>query len=131
MEDLMNCYSKEELEEALQIIASTIGRCEKIHPKFIEGSSQHTLLKNRIKALYISKLFIMHDEALNRYTKEELTEALKPISSIISKCEKAQMKFKEGNSYHTRFKKLIKAMSISKSLIADEIDKRGKKMDAN
>lgn len=123
MEGIMNCYAEEELEEALQIIVSIISRCEKIHPKFIEDSSQHTLLKNRIKALYISKSFIMQDEALNRYTKEELTKALKPISSIISKCEKAQLKFKEGNYHHNRFEKIIKAMSISKSLIEDEIGK--------
>jgi len=32
--------------------------CEKIQPKFHEGTSQHTLLKNRIKALYISKALI-------------------------------------------------------------------------
>ncbi|WP_330643371.1 hypothetical protein [Anaerotignum propionicum] len=124
MEDVMDCYPMEELEEALQIIESTISKCEKIHPKFIEGSSQHTLLKNRIKALYIAKSFILHDDVLNRYSKEELTEALKPISSIISKCEKAQLKFKEGTFHHTRFKKIIEAMCISRSLITDEISKR-------
>ena len=46
-----------------------------------------------------------------------------PISSIISKCEKAQLKFAEGNSHHTRLKSMIKAMYISKSLITDEIGK--------
>ena len=117
----MNCYTKVELEEALQIIIPTISKCEKIQPKFIEGSSQHTLLKNRIKALYISKSFILHDESLNRYTEADLTEALKPISSIINKCEKAQLQFKEGTSHHTRLKKIIKAMCISKSLIADKL----------
>lgn len=122
----MDCYPKEELEEVLQIIESTISKCEKIHPKFIEGSSQHTLLKNRIKALYIAKSFILHDDdTLNSYLKEELTEALKPIASIISKCEKAQLKFKEGTFHHTRFKKIVKAMCISRSLISDEISKRG------
>ncbi|HBF65624.1 MAG TPA: hypothetical protein DDW34_07625, partial [Clostridium sp.] len=83
-----------------QMIASTINRCEKIHPRFKEGTSQHTLLKNRIKALYISKSFIMHEDDLSKYTKEDLIDALKPVSSIISKCEKAQLKFKEGTSRH-------------------------------
>ena len=51
----MKQYNKEELIESLNVIDSTIRNCEKIHPKFSEWTSQHTLLKNRIKALYISK----------------------------------------------------------------------------
>lgn len=62
---------------------------------------------------------------MDKYTREELIEALRPVSSIISKCEKAQLKFAEGTSHHTRFKKMIKAMYISKLLITDEISLRG------
>ncbi|MDD4239197.1 MAG: hypothetical protein PHT62_11695 [Desulfotomaculaceae bacterium] len=121
----MDSYTKEELEEALQIVSSAISRCEKIQQKFVEGTSQHTLLKNRIKALYISKSLITDENVMDKYTKAELIEALRPVSSIISKCEKAQQKFAEGISHHTRFKKMIKTMYISKSLITDEISKRG------
>lgn len=120
----MDKYTKEELEEALQIVSSAISRCEKIQPKFAEGTSQHTLLKNRIKAMYISKSLITYENIMDKYTKEELIEALRPVSSIISKCEKAQLKFAEGISHHTRFKNMIKAMCVSKSLIIDEIRKR-------
>ena len=121
----MDKYTREELEEALQIVSSVISRCEKTQPKFVEGTSQHTLLRNRIKALYISKSLIINENVMDKYTKEELIEALRPVSSIISKCEKAQLKFEEGTSHHTRFKNMIKAMYISKSLITDEISKRG------
>ncbi len=121
----MDKYIREELEEALQIVSSAISRCEKIQPKFAEGTSQHTLLKNRIRALYISKSLIMDENIVAIYTKAELIEALRPVSSIISKCEKAQLKFAEGTSHHTRFKNMINAMYISKSLITDEISKRG------
>ena len=82
----------------------------------MEGTSQYSLLKNRIKALYISKSLITDENVMDKYTKVELTEALPPVSSIISKCEKAQQKFEEGISHHTRFKNMIKAMNISKSL---------------
>jgi len=119
----MDKYAKEELLEALKVITSTISNCEKMQPKFPEGTSQHTLLKNRIKALYISKSLITGENVENQYTKEELVEALAPISSIISKCEKAQKKFKEGTAHHIRFKNIIKAMNISKQLITDEISK--------
>jgi hypothetical protein len=120
----MDKYSRDELEKALQIVSSVISRCEKMQPKFAEGTSQHTLLKNRIKALYISKSLIIDDNIMGKYTKDELIEALRPVSSIISKCEKAQLKFSEGTPQHTRFKNMIKAMYISKSLITDEISKR-------
>ena len=121
----MKKYTKEELSAALQVVSSTIANCEKIHPKFAEGTSQHTLLKNRIKALYISKALITGEDITNKYTKEELLNAMPPVTSIISKCEKGQQKFAEGTSHHTRFKKIIEAMYISKSLIEDEINKRG------
>lgn len=121
----MDKYTREELEEALQIVSSTISRCEQIQPKFMEGTSQHTLLKNRIKALCISKLLITGEGVIDKYTKEDLIAALRPVSSIISKCEKAQQKHTEGTSHHTRFRNMIKAMYISKSLITDEIGKRG------
>lgn len=121
----MDKYTREELEEALQIVSSVISRCEKTYPKFAVGTSQHTLLKNRIKAMYISKSLITGENVENRYTKEELTEALRPVSSIISKCEKAHSRFAEGTSHYARFNNMIKAMHILKSLITDEIRKRG------
>lgn len=117
----MDKYKREDLIEALQVVDSTIKNCEKMQPKFSEGTSQHTLLKNRIKALYISKLLIESKNVMERYTKEELAEAIAPISSIISKCEKAQIKFAEGTAHHTRLKKLISSMYISKSLIENKI----------
>ena len=123
--DVMFSYTKEELKEALQIVCSVTSRCEKAQLKFVEATSQHTLLKNRIKAMYISKSLMIDENVIDKYTKEELIEALRPVYSIISKCEKAQLKFAEGATNHTRFKNIIKAMSISKSLITDEICKRG------
>lgn len=120
----MEEYTREELKEVLRVVSSTISNCEKIQPKFHEGTSQHTLLKNRIKALYISKSLITHEDVIDTYTKEELKEAIAPVSSIISKCEKAQLKFAEGTFHQTRLKSIIKAMYISKSLIKDEISKR-------
>jgi len=119
----MGGYTREELTEALRVVSSTISNCEKMQLKFAEGTSQHTLLKNRLKALYISRSFIADENVAEKYTKEELAEALRPISSIISKCEKAQLKFAEGTPHHTRFRNIIKAMNISISLITVEIDK--------
>lgn len=121
----MSKYTKEELAEGLQVIFSIIKNCEKMQLKFLEGTSQHSLLKNRIKALYISKSLIANECTIENYTKEELMEALPPVTSIISKSEKTQLKFKEGTPHYTRLKRIINAMYISKSLITEEIGKRG------
>jgi len=94
-----------------------------MHPKFADGTSQHTPLKNRIKSLSISKSLIMEENIIDKYTKKEFIEALPPISSIISKCEKAQEKFSEGNSHHTLLRNRLRAMYISKELIMDAISK--------
>jgi len=120
----MNKYTREELEEALRVVSSSISNCEKIQPKFVEGTSQHSLLKNRLNALYISQSLITGENIMDKYTKEELIKAMPPVSSIISKCEKGQQKFEKGTRHHTRFKNIINAMDISKSLITDEISER-------
>ena len=62
---------------------------------------------------------------MDQYTNEELTEALRAVNSIISKCEKAQLKFSEGTSQHTLLKNRIKAMYISKSLMEEELKRVG------
>lgn len=121
----MEKYTKEELEAALKVISSTIDNCEKMYPKFAEGTSQHTLLKNRIKAMYISKGLITQDQdILDRYSNDELIEAVRPIDSVISKCEKALSKSAEGNPTYKRVRSIIKAMEIAKSLIIDKISKK-------
>lgn len=54
----MEKYIREELAEALQVVSSTISNCEKMQPKFAEGTVHHTRLKNIIKAMYISRALI-------------------------------------------------------------------------
>jgi hypothetical protein len=121
----LESYAKEELDETLYIIESTISKCERMQLKFAKGTSQYTLLENRIKSLKISKSLMTGEGTLGKFSKQELIDALTPISSIISKCEKAQEKHSEGTAHYTRLKKIIKAMYISKALITDEIGKRG------
>lgn len=114
-------FKKEELEKAISLISSTIIKCEKMQLKFSEGTSQHSLLKNRIKALYISKALLTGDKTIN-YTTEELSAALPPVVSIINKSTKAQSKYEKGSSQFNRFAPLIQAMLISKAFIESQIN---------
>jgi hypothetical protein len=43
--------SEEQLTQALLVIQSLLSKCEKVIVKFPHGTSQNTLLKNRINAL--------------------------------------------------------------------------------
>lgn len=63
-EDFINDYSKEDLEEALQSIASLVHQVERIRPKLKEGTSQHTLLIRRIKAFHIASVLIENELSL-------------------------------------------------------------------
>lgn len=54
----MSQYSREELVEALRAVDSIIHKCEKAQEKFPDGNAHHTLLKNRLKAMYVSKTLI-------------------------------------------------------------------------
>lgn len=59
-------YTNDELQEALQAITSTLSKCEKVLPKLVSGSSQHTLLVRRIKALQIASSLIEQAITVNQ-----------------------------------------------------------------
>ncbi len=58
------------------------------------------------------------------FTEHELTEALRAITSTISKCEKVLPKLKSGTSPHTLLVRRIKALQVSTTLIQRELDTR-------
>jgi len=55
------------------------------------------------------------------YTKTDLEEAHKAISSIINKCEKAFEKLSEGTSQYTLMKRRLHALHIANALIEQEL----------
>lgn len=55
------------------------------------------------------------------FTIEELQEALRAITSTISKCDKVLPKLKQGSAQHTLLIRRIKALSISTTLITDAL----------
>ncbi|MCK9526572.1 MAG: hypothetical protein M0R49_11695 [Limnochordia bacterium] len=81
-------FTEDAMEEALHAIASMISRSEKAGEKFAQGTSQHTLQKNRFRALNIASLLISKElggsNAGDYYIEEDLEKALAPINSLIS-----------------------------------------------
>ena len=56
--DHKNNFIRDDLQEALRVLASMIIRTEKAQAKFSPGTSQHTLQRNRLKALRIAEALI-------------------------------------------------------------------------
>jgi len=54
----MGSFTRDDLQEALRAFASMISRTEKAQAKFSLGTSQHTLQRNRLKALRIAEAVI-------------------------------------------------------------------------
>jgi hypothetical protein len=117
----MDDFTKIDMEEALRAIASMIERSEKAQGKFAQGTSQYTLQKNRIKALYVASSLISNElaesDVADKLIKEDLEKALAPIASLISKSEKAQEKLTQGTWQHTMLGDNLKALYIASPLL--------------
>ena len=122
----MSDFTKKDMEEARLAIASMIRRTEKAKEKFAQGTSQHTLLTNRLKALAIASSLILKELAesndIDHYTKEDLEEALAPIASLISKSEKAQSKVAQGTWQHMMLSSNLKALYIASPLLTNALN---------
>ncbi|QIK57355.1 hypothetical protein G7059_05650 [Erysipelothrix sp. HDW6A] len=105
--------------ETIIILESTINNCEKMIVKFDSGTSQHSLLKNRIKALLISKYVVTKDSLISDYTTQDIQSALVPLDSILHKTTKAIEKHEEGSRTYKRLIPMIMAISASKQALQD------------
>ncbi len=116
----MDDFTKKAMEEALLAITSMIIRTEKAKEKFAQGTSQHTLQKNRLKALNIASSLVSKELAKGDamdYSKEELKQALAPLASLMSKSEKAQKKLAQGTWQHTMLGNNLKALYVASPLL--------------
>lgn len=118
----MGDFTREELEEALRPITSLISKSEKAQQKLAPGTWQHAMLRNNLKALHIASM-LMNKKAddMNPFTREDLQEALKALASMISRSEKAQLKFSPGSSQHTLQQNRLRALHIASEWIENAI----------
>lgn len=119
-------YTEEDRAKAATEISSAITRCERMQPKFAEGTPQSSLLRNRLRALYLSKALIEGANAA-AYSREELEAALPPVRSIHHKTSAAQGKYARGTVMFRRFEGLIRAMEIAEAYLEAALDGQGDK----
>lgn len=116
----MENLTEKDLEAALQALSSMISRTENVKTKFKEGSSQHSLQRNRLAALKIASFLIsqeLGESPGDLPTEEELQKARAPIASLLSKSEKAQQKLAPGTWQHTMLEANLRALAIAAQLL--------------
>ena len=104
----------------LNFIDHTIELEEKFLPKFPEGTSQHSLLRNRIQALQTARDLISGE---GQTTREELEFALPRIESIIHKMSKARDIYEPEDKNYKRFDSTVQVMTHVRAVILQALEK--------
>ena len=102
------------MKDIVHFLDHTMEQEEKFLPKFPAGTSQHSLLKNRIRALQTARDFISGERKPDR---AELEFALPRIESIICKMSKARDKYEPGSRNYRRFDPTVQVMEQVRSSI--------------
>lgn len=105
--------------ELLEMLDRLIGLEEKFLPKFAEGTSQCSLLRNRIRALQTARELVSGEGKPDR---EELEFALPRIESIIRKTAKARDKYEPDSRNYRRFDPTVRTMEQVRSMLEQELE---------
>lgn len=82
------------------------------------------MLQDNLKALHIaSALMKKETDNTDRFTQDDLQEALRAVALMIGKTEKTQTQFSLGTSQHTLQRNRLKALRIAEALIKMDLDK--------
>lgn len=120
-------YTANDWLEAQRPITSLISKSEKAQHKLAPGMWQYAMLRNNLKALRCA--FVLMNEGTNdanKFTPDDLREALRAVSSIISKVKKSQAKFSRGTSQHSLQRNRLKALRIASLVITKSLDHQQK-----
>lgn len=122
----MTSFVKEELEEALRAIISTLRKSEKVQLKLQEGTFHHTRIVREIRSYGIAIALMERELEAARtediFAEEVLQEALQTLASARSRVEKVVPKFLSGTSQHTLAVRRCQAFHLAEDLIRRELD---------
>ena len=121
----MSEFERQERMKSLQAIEDMLKRSEMAKEKFLLGTSQHSLLVNRIHALKIASSLLSCEitgaDIASLYTKEELAFAQVPLTSLVSKCEKVRSKLSPTSWQSTKMKNDLDALILSATLLREKL----------
>jgi hypothetical protein len=106
----------DELDEVLRPLVSLISKSQKAQQKLAPGTWQHTMLRQNLQALDVVCELIREQNACS-FTRAELLETLRALTSMINKAEKAQATFSSGTAHHTLQRNRLKALRRGEVLV--------------
>jgi len=106
-------------------IDSLISKSEKAQRRLTPGTWQHTMLRDNLKALRIA-VVLMDDPAgdASGFAVDDLRDAVRALTSMMSRTEQAQRAFVSGTSQHTLLTNRLAALRVAESLVADALQRR-------
>ncbi|RCX15367.1 hypothetical protein DFP94_11551 [Fontibacillus phaseoli] len=107
--------------ESIKSLQSTIGKLENALSKMTRNGANTTLVKKRLKAVYIGLAMLEHgwNQRPHHYTREELAEARHVITGLSPSIENSYAKSKAGSPQRTLLERRIKALELAVQAIDD------------
>jgi len=107
--------------ESIKSFESTIRKSEKAWAQMTQKGSNTTLLKKRLKALYIGLAVLENvwNQKSNDYTQKELVEARNVIIGLLPSIENIYATSKVGSPQKTLLERRIKALELAVQAIHD------------
>lgn len=117
----MESVSNENKLESIKSFQSTISKSEKALAQMTEKGANTTLIKKRLKALYIGLAMLENiwNQKPHHYTKEDLAEAHNVLTGLLPSIKNIYVKSKAGSPQRTLLKKRIKALELAVQAIID------------
>jgi len=117
----MRNASNEEKLESIKAFQSAIRKSENALANMNQKGANTTLLKKRLKALYIGLdvLETAWDLKAHHYVEEDLAEARNVLSSLFPSLESMYGKSKEGSPPKTLLERRIKAFALAVQAMKD------------
>ena len=108
------------IEDALSAIREMLQTSERYQTKMAVGTSQHSLLTNRIAMLKIATTMLScarsETEFLRVSSREELLDVMAPLESLIGKMEKSCLRISQSSWQSRRLASALQALRLFKDI---------------
>ena len=107
--------------ESIKSFQSTISKSEKALAQMTQKGANTTLVKKRLKALYIGLAMLENvwDQKPHHYTQEDLAEARHVLVGLFPSIERIRAESKAGSPQRTLLERRIKALELAVQAIDD------------